>query len=65
MNIDVIFKIAAIGILISVICQLLKKNDRYDIATMVSIVGIIIVLTIVVNMIGELFETIKSIFNLY
>ena len=65
MNIDVIFKIAAIGILIAVICQILKKNDRDDIATMVSIVGLIIVLTIVVNMIGELFDTIKNIFNLY
>lgn len=65
MNIDIIFKIAAIGILIAVICQILKKNDRDDIATMVSIVGLIIVLTIVVNMIGELFDTIKNIFNLY
>ncbi|MBQ7340145.1 MAG: stage III sporulation protein AC [Clostridia bacterium] len=65
MEIDIIFKIAAIGILIAVICQLLKKNDREDIATMVSIVGLIIVLTIVVNMIGDLFETIKNIFNLY
>ena len=65
MNIDIIFKIAAIGILVAVICQILKKNDRDDIATMVSIVGLIIVLSFVVSMIGDLFENIKDIFNLY
>jgi len=65
MNIDVIFKIAAIGILITVITQILKKSDRDDIATLVSIAGLIIVLTLVVNMIGDLFETIKNIFSLY
>lgn len=65
MNIDIIFKIAAIGILITVITQILKKSDRDDIATLVSIAGLIIVLTLVVNMISELFETIKNIFHLY
>ena len=65
MNIDILFKIAAIGILITVITQVLKKSDRDDIATLVSIAGLIIVLTLVVNMISELFETIKNIFYLY
>ncbi len=65
MNIDVIFKIAAIGIIITVICQILKKSDRDDIATLVSIAGLIIVLTMVIGMIGELFDSIKSIFSLY
>ena len=65
MNIDIILKIAAIGILVAVICQILKKNDRDDIATMVSIVGLIIVLSFVVNMIGDLFQNIKDIFGLY
>ncbi len=65
MNIDIIFKIAAIGVLIAVICQILKKNDRDDIATMVSLVGLIIVLSFVVNMIGDLFQNVKDIFNLY
>ncbi len=65
MNIDIIFKIAAIGVLIAVICQILKKNDRDDIATMVSLVGLIIVLSFVINMIGDLFQNIKDIFNLY
>jgi stage III sporulation protein AC len=65
MDINIIFKIAAIGILITVICQILKKSDRDDIAMLVSIAGLIIVLTLVVNMIGELFDSIKYIFNLY
>jgi stage III sporulation protein AC len=65
MDIGIIFKIAAIGILITVICQILKKSDRDDIATLVSIAGLIIVLSLVVNMVGELFDSLKSIFNLY
>lgn len=65
MQVDIIFKIAAIGILITVITQVLKKSDRDDIATLVSLAGLIIVLTFVINMISELFETIKNIFYLY
>ena len=64
MEITIIFKIAAIGILITVITQILKKSDRDDIATLVSIAGLIIVLSLVINMISELFETIKNIFYL-
>ena len=64
-GIDVIFKIAAIGILITVICQVLKKSDRDDIATLVSLAGLIIVLTLVISMISELFTVIKDIFQLY
>ncbi len=65
MDIGVIFKIAAIGVLITVICQILKKSDRDDIATLVGLAGLIIVLSLVVNMVGELFESLKSIFDLY
>lgn len=65
MNVDIIFKIAAIGILITVITQVLKKSDRDDIATLVSLAGLIIVLTLVINMVSELFETIRNIFYLY
>ncbi len=65
MSIEIILKIAAIGILIAVICQILKKSDRDDIATLVSLAGLIIVLSFVINMISELFETIINIFNLY
>lgn len=64
MDITVLFKIAAIGIIITVICQILKKSDRDDIATLVSIVGLVIVLAIVVGMVGDLFTQIQTIFGL-
>lgn len=65
MSIDVIFKLAALGILITVVCQILKKSDRDDLATLVSLAGLIIALTMVIGMISELFEFIKTIFSLY
>ena len=64
MDISVLFQIAAIGILITVITQVLKKSDRDDIATLVALAGLIIVLTLVIHMISDLFETIKTIFYL-
>lgn len=63
MDISVIFKLAAIGIVITVVCQVLKKSDRDDIATVVSIVGLVIVLTVAVTMIGDLFAAIREIFG--
>ena len=65
MDISIIFKIAGIGILITVITQVLKKSDRDDIATLVSLVGIIIVLSLVINMVVELFTSVKNIFYLF
>ncbi len=55
---------AAIGIIITVICQILKKSEREDIATLVSIVGLIIVLGTVVGMVGDLFTDMGQIFGL-
>ncbi len=65
MDISILFKIAAVGVIITVICQILKKSDRDDIATMVNIVGLVLVLTVVVGMVGDLFEEIMRIFNLF
>ena len=56
MDISIIFKLAAIGIIVTVVCQVLKKSDRDDISTVVSIVGL-------VTMIGDLFETVQEIFG--
>ena len=56
MEIGILFKMAAVGMIITVICQILKKSDRDDIATLVSIVGLVIVLFVVVGMVGDLFE---------
>ena len=64
MDISILFKIAAIGIIVTVICQILKKPARDDIATVVSIVGLILVLTIVVGMVGDLFGQIMELFDL-
>lgn len=64
MDISILFKLSAIGIIITVVCQILKKSDRDDIATIVSIVGLVMVLTIAVTMIGDLFETIRKIFDI-
>lgn len=64
MDISILFKIAAIGIIVTVICQILKKSDRDDVATVVSIVGLVIVLTVAVSTIGDLFEEIRRIFDL-
>lgn len=65
MDISIIFKLAAIGIIITVVCQILKKSDRDDVATVVSIVGLVIALTVAVTMIGDLFEVVREIFGVY
>ena len=64
-SIDLIFKIAEIGILIAVMGQLLSRAGRDDIALMVSIAGLIIVLVMVVDMVSGLFESVKTTFGLY
>ena len=63
MEIDIIFKIAAIGILTAVIGQILKNSGKEDISTLATLAGVIIVLVMVLKMISELFDTIRTIFN--
>lgn len=63
-GIDLIFKVAAIGILVAVLNVLLVRAGREDQAMMTSIAGLIVVLMIVVQKISDLFETIKSLFGL-
>lgn len=64
MNVDFIFKIAAIGIVVAVLNQLLQRSDREEQAMMTTIAGLIVVLMMIVTEISNLFDTIKSIFNL-
>ena len=59
MDIDLIFKIAAIGIVIALLNQILSKAGRDEEAMMVTLAGVIIVLAIVVKMISEFFEAVK------
>jgi stage III sporulation protein AC len=65
MDISIIFKIAAVGIIVTIICQVLKKSDRDDIATIVSLVGVIIVLAVVITMISDLFVQVKGLFDIF
>ena len=65
MGIDIIFKIAAIGILTAVANQVLKYAGKDEIATLTTLAGVIIVLFMVVNMINELFAIVKQLFSLY
>ena len=64
MDINLLFKIAGIGILVAVLHQVLSKAGRDDQAMMVSLAGMVIVLTIVVNEISDLFATVRTVFNL-
>lgn len=64
MSVNLIFKIAAVGILISVISQVLKHNGREDQASLASLAGLLLVLFWLVPYISELFDTIKSLFAL-
>ena len=64
MNVDFIFKIAAIGIVVAVLNQLLQRPGREEQAMMTTIAGLIVVLMMIVTEISNLFDTIKSIFNL-
>lgn len=64
MDINFVFKIGAIGILITVISQILARAGREDIATLASLAGLIVVLMMVVNMVSEFFESIRVMFHL-
>lgn len=64
-GIEIIFRIAAIGILTAVVTQILKKADKDEIATLVTLAGLVIVLLMVINMISQLFDAVKQLFNLY
>jgi len=65
LSVDLIFRIAAIGIVVAVLSQLLSKSGRDDMATMVAIAGLVIVLVMVIGVISDLFESVKNVFNLY
>ena len=64
MNVDFIFKRAAIGIVVAVLNQLLQRSGREEQAMMTTIAGLIVVLMMIVTEISNLFDTIKNIFNL-
>lgn len=64
MEIDLIFKIAAVGIIVSILNQVLSRSGREEQATMTTITGLIVVLMMVAQKIAELFDLVKSLFGL-
>ncbi len=64
MEVELIFQIAGIGIIVSVMNVLLTRSGRDEQALMITIAGLVIVLAMVVNRIAQLFETIKTVFGI-
>lgn len=64
MDIDLIFKIAAIGIIISILNQVLSRSGREEQATMTTLAGLIVVLMMVAQKIADLFDLVKTLFDL-
>ena len=64
-GIDIIFRIAGIGIIIAIVNQILKKVDREEITTLTTLAGVIIVLLMVLDMISQLFSTLRNMFGLF
>ena len=62
-DIDLIFKIAAVGIIVSILNQVLVRSGREEQATMTSLAGLVVVLMIVVQRIADLFELVKTLFH--
>ena len=63
-GVDLIFKVAAIGILVAVLNQLLVRSGREDQAMLTTLAGLVVVLFMVIDQISLLFDTIKSVFDL-
>lgn len=65
MSVDMLFRIAGVGILVAVITQLLKQSGRDEMATIAAIAGLVIGLLMMLDMIGDLFESVRQVFDLY
>jgi len=64
-GVEIIFKIAGIGIIIAIVNQVLKKVDREELTTLTTLAGMVMVLLIVVDMVAQLFGTLRNLFGLY
>jgi len=63
MEIDLIFKIAAIGIIVSILNQVLARSGREEQATMTTLAGLVVVLMMIAQKVAELFEMVKTLFE--
>lgn len=64
-NVDTLFKLAGIGILIMVFTQVLNQAEKKEQAQLLTLAGVVIVLIFIINMIGDLFRAVRTIFQLY
>ena len=64
MDVDLIFRIAAVGTLVSVLNQVLSRSGRDEQATMTTLAGLVVVLVMVVQQISDLFDLVKNLFGL-
>ena len=65
MNIDLIFKVAGIGIIVAVLNLVLKRAEREEQAMLTTLAGLIVVLMLIINEISDLFSTVKTVFGLW
>lgn len=64
MEMDVVFRIAGIGIITSLVCQVLDRTGRQDIATLAALAGLVIVIMMVVGLLGDFMDMLRSAFML-
>lgn len=65
MDVDLVFRIAAFGIMISLVNQLLKNAGREDIATLATLAGLAVVIMYVVGLMSDFFSSVRQMFSLY
>ena len=63
-QVEVLLRIAGVGLLVTAICQVLTRAGREEIATLATVAGIILVLLIVVNLAGDLIAQVQAVFHL-
>ena len=64
-QIDLLFKLAGLGVVVAVLCQVLTRAGREELSTLVTVVGLVIALFRVVDLVADLFSSLQSIFALY
>lgn len=65
MEVDMLFKIAGVGIVAAIVTQVLKQSGRDELATVAAVAGLIIGLTMMLSMVETLFESVRSVFSFY
>jgi len=64
MDVELLMKVAGVGMIVTVVCQILSKSGRDEQSTLVSVTGIVVILLMLVEEIGRLFDALRGIFGL-